>query len=204
MMDFDLQKMSPLEALELMDRVAKMDGDATVPPQLAAVYLGVAEKTLGNWRGNGCGPAYIQPASSKARNQGVNYKMRSLRDWQGENSVVSTMDAAKRRGMAFSTINDLAEPAPFWQSKDEEPLIFGSFDYETTKTLAEGGVAAEVGWMQWDDAMMRKWASPEARKPFHDAYVGLLSDMIESAKIMADKERLETMLPAAKSRARNI
>ena len=69
--------------LEAINAIAIMASDATRSAGLAAIFLGISEKTLARHRQNGDGPVYIQyPSSgSTSRNQKVNYKMRDLREW---------------------------------------------------------------------------------------------------------------------------
>lgn len=100
--------------LEAINAIAIMASDATRSAGLAAIFLGISEKTLARHCQNGDGPVYIQyPSSgSTSRNQKVNYKMRDLREWQNRHLVKSTMDAGVLRGLAFMRVNDLVISQP--------------------------------------------------------------------------------------------
>ena len=106
-----------LTHLDAINAISNMADDATISAGVAAIFLGISEKTLARLRQNGDGPPYIQyPATgSTARNQKVYYKMRDLREWQYKHAVKSTMDAAVRRGLAFMRVSDLVIPQPFWR-----------------------------------------------------------------------------------------
>ncbi|MCF8185706.1 MAG: hypothetical protein K9J28_02690, partial [Sulfuritalea sp.] len=110
-----------LEHLQIVREISSLPDDAIVSAELAALFLGTSPKTLARLRQSNDGPPYTQypQASSKARNQIINYIMRNLREWRNKHIVTSTMDAAVKRGMAFSRVNDLVIPQPFWSSNDE-------------------------------------------------------------------------------------
>lgn len=171
-----------LTHLDAINAIANMADDATISAGVAAIFLGISEKTLARLRQNGDGPLYIQyPASgSTARNQKVYYKMRDLREWQYKHAVKSTMDAAIRRGLAFMRVNDLVIPQPFWHIGTE--IINHAFcvsleDFATYLNKPE----ADIIWVKWSKALSGQWGNDALRGPYHSKYVKLLSELIAEA-----------------------
>lgn len=171
-----------LTQLEVINAIANMADDATISAGVAAIFLGISEKTLARHRQNGDGPPYTQypVTGSTARNQKVNYKMRDLREWQYRHIVKSAMDAAVRRGLAFQRVNDLVIPAPFWSIGDK--IINHAFcvsleDFATY--LNKPG--ADIIWVKWSKALSGQWGNDALREPYHSKYVKLLSGLIAEA-----------------------
>ncbi|HGG3124186.1 TPA: hypothetical protein ACJFXD_003056, partial [Salmonella enterica subsp. enterica serovar Hadar] len=111
--------MSVVEVLREYSEVWKLFGQmpdsATVNSELASVFLGISIKTLARYRQNGGGPPYIQyqAEDTKARNQRVLYVLGDLRVWRDGYKVVSTMQAAQVRGLAFNSLIDFTKEHPF-------------------------------------------------------------------------------------------
>ncbi len=61
---------------------------AVVPARIAAAYLGVAEKTLANWRVMGIGPAYVQYVPGGD----VHFRIRTLDEFIDAHERASTTD----------------------------------------------------------------------------------------------------------------
>lgn len=168
--------------LQLVREISNLPDDAIVSAELAALFLGISLKTLARLRQSNDGPPYTQypQAGSKARNQLVNYIMRNLREWRNKHIVTSTMDAAIKRGMAFSRINDLVIPQPFWITNDE--IINHAFclTIEEFAALLRDPNASLV-WVKWSTALSIHWKNKAMREPFHSAYLSLLSSLIRAA-----------------------
>lgn len=186
-MKLDLKALTLVEALDVMDRVARLHDDATVEPALAALYLGCSEKTLEKMR-NGTGPEHIKAPAMKgslARNQSVSYKMGVLRDWQRKNTVSSTMEAAARQGLAFASLRDLLDDQPFFMREfDGRMTLLGHALYlgrERLMATLEDERNAVV-WLPWNEAMTMIWIDGDMRKVFHQEYVALLRDAIGAAE----------------------
>lgn len=106
--------------------------------------------------------------------------MRDLREWRNKHIVTSTVDAAIRRGMAFSRVNDLVIPQPFWSSNDE--IINHAFclTIEEFAALLKDPNASLV-WVKWSKALSQHWVNNAIREPFNTAYLRLLSNLIKAA-----------------------
>ena len=173
---------SLLTHIQIVKEISSLPDDATLSAELAALFLGTSPKTLARLRQSKDGPEYTQypQTGSKARNQRVNYIMRSLREWRNKHIVTSTMDAAVRRGMAFSRINDLVIPHPFWRT--ESKIINHAFclTKEEFSALLNDSNASLV-WIKWSAALRQSWKNNAIREPFHLRYLRLLSDLIRLA-----------------------
>lgn len=171
-----------LDHIQIVREISSLPDDATVSAELAALFLGTSPKTLARLRQSNDGPPYTQypQAGSKARNQIVNYIMRNLREWRNKQIVTSTMDAAVRRGMAFSRLNDLVIPQPFWSANNE--IINHAFCL-TIKEFAAllSDPNATLIWVKWSAALSQHWKNNGIREPFHRAYLRLLSNLIKAA-----------------------
>jgi len=204
--------MSTIETIrkssEIWEALQAMPDEAIVRADRAAIYLGVSKKTLARLRQNGDGPPYIQVVAegSDARNQIVNYPMGELRAYRKSKLVTSTIHAAELRGMTFSTINDLLEEQPYWQTiiyRDSRvgmgraaksyPYIIGHLltvsDNDFLSLFHDEN--AEVVWMSLQDVLNERWIDAESRAPFHRAYTELLQGWIEQSN--AKQEAAELM-----------
>lgn len=174
---------SLLNHIQIVKEISNLPDDAILSAELAALYLGTSPKTLARLRQSNDGPEYIQypQTGSKARNQRVNYIMRSLREWRNKHIVTSTIDAAIRRGMAFSRINDLVIPQPFLSLDGE--VVNHVFCLTIEEFIAHfNDPNASIVWMKWSKALSYNWRNNMKREPFHRAYLNLLSTLIKAAE----------------------
>ena len=171
-----------LEHLQIVSAISNTPDEVSVSAEIAALFLGISPKSLARLRQSKDGPPYTQypQAGSKARNQRVNYIMRNLREWRNKQIVFSTIDAAVRRGMAFSRVNDLVIPQPFWSSDDE--IINHAFCLNIEEFIANlNDPNASLVWIKWSAALSQNWKNNAIREPFHSAYLSLLSGLIKAA-----------------------
>ena len=152
----DKKTLNPIELLQLKNAISKMDDDVTIGADYAALYLDMSEKTLANHRQKGVGPDYIQPKTSGARNQGVSYKMRSLRTWQMHHTFKSPMEAAGARGLCRQ-IGNLFEEHPFWV--DSAGNFIDNVSEESTRELVESGTDAQIRDVSLQEALGMNWAN---------------------------------------------
>lgn len=95
-----LEKISAMT--EVFKRFEGMPNDAVIPVELAALYLGMSEKTLARLRRGGEGPPYIQhrvDRNSRAMNQKVSYELSDLRAYRSARKVQNTLQAIKLHDM---------------------------------------------------------------------------------------------------------
>jgi hypothetical protein len=172
------------EIMEAFNLIARLPDDAVIEVGLAAIFLGISEESLRRYRKHGGGPHYLQypQNETKSRNQKINYEMGILREWRKQHRVESTMDAAIKRGMAFSRINDLLVSHPFWVCGNS--IITHALDMskETFASLLQDP-ANQIIWMSWPKAFKMPWSDHEAKANFRAPYTGLLSSLIADSYV---------------------
>lgn len=184
--------MPTVETLRDLSEVWKlfvdMPDDAALNVELTALYLGISVKTLARYRQNGEGPPYIQyqVGNSKARNQRVNYLLGDLRIWRDGHKVVSTMQAAQVRGLAFNSLIDFTIPQPFWHIDNSFELqnrnkilshVLRTPEERFKIYLAEKHI--NIFWISVEEALLLDWTDLSERQVFHDSFVNFLSNLIQ-------------------------
>jgi len=186
--------MSTIETLRAMSEVwslfSDMPDDATIGVDLAALYLGVSVKTLARYRQNGDGPPYVQYQSSdsKARNQRINYLLGDLRSWRNGHRVNSTMQAAQVRGLAFTSIYDLAKPQPFWVDTLEEKIIGHALILP--ESIFKGclkNINCEVIWLNIEQVLSKQWNHANERRVWHDILKETLEESLLKSTAQQEK-----------------
>lgn len=184
--------MSIVATLRDLSEVWKLFGDmpddTTLNVELTALYLGISVKTLARYRQNGDGPPYIQyqAGNSKARNQRVNYLLGDLRIWRDGYKVVSTMQAAQVRGLAFNSLIDFTIPQPFWHIDNSAELqnrnkilshALRTPDERFKLYLKEEHI--NVIWISIEEALTYDWTDLNERQVFNDLFVNFLSNLTQ-------------------------
>ena len=92
--------------------LSELNDDTAIEEDLAALYLCVSVKKLGELRANGGGPLFVKPTDPKAagRNQPVSYVLAELRKWRASMSATSNLQVAKRQGL----LGWVSAVEPFW------------------------------------------------------------------------------------------
>jgi hypothetical protein len=106
--------------------------------------------------------------------------MKALREWQNQNTVASTMDAAVRRGMSFLRVNDLLTPQPFWASSDQ--TLYHALDSDIStfvRRLESQG--KHIVWLNWTKVFDSTWIIPVELETCKNAYVSLLNQLLLKA-----------------------
>lgn len=177
-----------LQEILLLDALGRMPDESILEPALAALYLRVSEQTLARLRSEGGGPDYSQPKEG-GRNAKVSYLMEDLRRWHRSGKVSSTMEAAKSRGLCFTSLLDLTIPQAYWQSADgqlDSPALIGS-----ASRFDEKAAACEIVWLSMIEAMGQPWSDTKVRAQFQDVYSDLLRN--ESVRSRAIQEEFELL-----------
>jgi hypothetical protein len=199
----DIQQMI-LEA-RVRDELSRLSDDTAVPPELAALFLGVSESTLRRMR-DGTGPKYVQPKSTSkgseglGRNQAIMYRIGELKAWQKNNQFSSTIEAAQARGLCFASLLDLATEQPFLTRVDKSQRVIGhglAVPLTKTRRLLQGA-KARILWMAWEEALALTWESSAARGPFERAFSSALSRAEGSS--FAGREATEVVEATASKR----
>lgn len=177
------QPLTQLDIVEILNNIVKLDDQVTVGAELAALFLGMSEKSLARYRQNGSGPPYLQypKADSTARNQKVNYLMGELRKWRNQSTITSTMDAAVRRGLSFFTLSDVQNAQPFWVQSTKILNHVMDSDIETFVANFKNKECAIV-WLSWSRALEQPWLSRQYKDKFLQPYILLLSRYLDAVK----------------------
>ena len=184
--------MPTVETLRDLSEVWKlfvdMPDDAALNVELTALYLGISVKTLARYRQNGEGPPYIQyqVGNSKARNQRVNYLLGDLRIWRDGHKVVSTMQAAQVRGLAFNSLIDFTLPQPFWhidnsaELQNRNKILFHALRTpEERFKLYLNEERVHIVWVSIEEALSWDWIDLNERQVFNDSFVEFLNNLIQ-------------------------
>lgn len=188
--------MSVIETLRELHEVWQLFGnmpdETTLSAEHSALYLGVSIKTLARYRQNGNGPAYIQYQSedSKARNQRVNYLLGDLRVWRNSHKVSSTMEAAQIRGLAFTSLNDLVKPEPFWTIDNKIYSHVLTVSNELFKELLNTP-RAKIIWISVGDVLFKDWHSAGERQKWNDIFIKLLDEIALASVTEQEKHILK-------------
>ncbi|MFS8291556.1 hypothetical protein [Enterobacter hormaechei] len=199
--------MSVIATLRELSEVWKLFGDmpddTALNVELTALYLGISVKSLARYRQNGEGPPYIQyqAGNSKARNQRVNYLLGDLRIWRDGYKVVSTMQAAQVRGLAFNSLIDFTIPQPFWHIDNSAEL------QNRNKILSHALRTPEerfklylkedrlkISWISIEESLSWEWADLNERQVFNNTFVEFLSSLIQLSNSMQENLILKNIL----------
>jgi hypothetical protein len=167
------------------DAIAIFNDDTSIEEDLAALYLCVSTKTLGEMRGNGGGPVFVKPQQPKAtgRNQPVSYVMKELRIWREQMSASSNLQIAHRQGLVSWT----SVEEPFWLSQSEQ-IINSAID-QNQSDWADRFIDALtnkilVRWMTPQRALELVWQNPDIHNKFAAEFISVLrhaEDLTKSA-----------------------
>lgn len=160
-----------LEAVKIMDVVARLPDDAAIDAGMTAIYLNMSEKSLLRLRQSGDGPPYIQCPSgdTTARNQKVQYMMGDIRSWRESKKVSSTLEAAQVRGLAFQTLMDVE---PFFMRDGR--VISHALELPQDKFIAN--LDEDVLWVSVYEAMQQPWVDMQVMMLFVARYKLLLDE----------------------------
>lgn len=142
------------------NELSALEDETAVEEDLAALYLCMSTKKLGELRAKDGGPVFIKPteANSIGRNQPVSYAMGELRKWRASMSASSNLEVAKRQGL----LGWVSAIEPFWMDLQNR-VIGPALDQADERWPGLFSQALEglvhVAWMSPRDALRERWAS---------------------------------------------
>ena len=164
-----------LSAARARNSLSEFNDDTAIEEDLAALYLCLSPKKLGELRASGTGPAFIKPTErgSAGRNQPVSYVMGELRRWRLSMSAGSNLEVAKRQGL----IGWISGVEPFWSTR--KGMIAGSAFDRSADAWADSFLAATDGrmrvmWMSPREALGMLWDRVEKQSQFAGEYFAAL------------------------------
>ncbi len=144
------------------NELSALEDETAVEEDLAALYLCMSAKKLGELRAKDGGPVFIKPteANSIGRNQPVSYAMGELRKWRASMSAASNLEVAKRQGL----LGWVSAVEPFWM--DLSGSVIGPAIDQTEERWPElfsqaiEGIV-RVAWLSPRDALRERWNATE-------------------------------------------
>ena len=180
------------EIRSCFDKLSNLPDNMMVDNEHAAIYLGISIKSLARYRMNGSGPSYHQYPleGSKARNQKVYYKMGDLRDWRESHKVKSTIEAATKRGLCFTTVNDIERVEPFWI---QDLYIIDHATYISKELFTEHllNEKHDIIWLSWIDVFSGKYKISRNLDYPTNLYIDFLESLLNKARLLVDTNKLD-------------
>lgn len=152
-----------LRIARMRSSLSELNDDTGIEEDLAALYLCVSVKKLGELRANGGGPVFVKPTDPKAagRNQPVSYVLAELRKWRESMTASSNLEVAKRQGL----LGWVSVIEPFWMDLQNR-VIGPALDQNDEQWPGLFSQALEglvrVAWMSPRDALRERWTNVES------------------------------------------
>ena len=165
----------------------------------AAIFLRQSVRTLERWRKDGSGPTYSQGggASAKGPNQSCLYEKSDLAAWVQASKVTSSMQAAIRKGQAFATIFDIAEPCAFYC--DERGDVESMVEENLLGTVVERVGRWDIAWLTPVEAASRRWSDLGSHQAFAASVSSVLSHVHRGIEAAVDATDIASVSKEAHS-----
>ena len=172
----------PMATYDVMTILLNLPNNAQLTTSEAALFLRRSVTTLERWRVSGEGPDYIQSGKlgAKGTNQSILYEKADIVAWSQANKVSTTMQAAVRKGQAFTTLADLAQTEPFYV--DGEGSIESMAESKPLETVMQRIGGWHLMWMTPLDAASGRWDNLSAHKNFANSVELVLTNAMSSVK----------------------
>lgn len=174
--------------------LAGLADETVVGSNLAALYLGISLSTLRRIVGkDGPKPSKNPESGSSGFNQKALFEMGELRRWREKNKAGGVAEQALVRGLAFTSISDLAIEQPFWTRRQGRGETILGHGLTLPPEIVEGILSnAQVGvaWLPWDEALSLPWESAEQRELFEPLYVECLRHALGAAEAGREAGRI--------------
>lgn len=169
-----------MKVVDVLNAIHALKPTIPLTTSEAAIFLRISVTTLERLRKNGGGPAYSQPGAVgvEGTNQTCYYLREDLEKWFMGNRVESSLEAAVRKGQAFATIFDVAEPAAFYI--DPEGHVESMVEENLLGTVVQRIGAWDVLWMTPVEAAGRRWTDLDNHKAFAEGVRRVLSNAINA------------------------
>lgn len=180
--------------LDLLARLHSLPEAAALTTGEAAIFLRSSVSALEAMRASGAGPAYSQAGARgvTGANQKCLYEKADLLAWIRSNKVISTMEAAARKGQLFRTVFDVVSIEPFWI--DSKGLIAGMVERASiTAVLARLGVF-DITWLPAIDAVSSTWADLAQHEAFASEIESVFASELGRARAGLEATALSVLL----------
>ncbi len=190
--------LADLQALEILMR---LPDDTALLTEEAAVVLRISVRQLERMRSPDSlvkGPKYQQAVGegAKGRNQKLTYLIRDLKEWQREQTIGGSHEAALKAGRYFVSLLDIAEEKAFW--RNPEGKIAGLVDETSVEMFVARLGNWTIEWMAATDAVGEDWQSLASLKALASEIKDILGNETGRLKSHVDRAELKAILPPAK------
>jgi hypothetical protein len=147
-----------LAELDVLERLHRLPDAVALTTSEAAIFLRSSVSALESMRAKGAGPTYSQAGvrGATGANQKCLYEKADLLAWIRSNKVVSTVEAAVRKGQLFQTVFDAVATEAFWINSDRQ--IVGMVERATIDVaIARLGIY-EIQWLPVSEAASTRWS----------------------------------------------
>lgn len=178
-----------LATLHVLERLHRLPDTVALTTSEAAIFLRSSVSALETMRASGAGPAYSQAGAKgvTGANQKCLYEKGDLLAWIRSNKVVSTMEAAVRKGQLFSTLFDVVQTEAFWI--DSAGHVVGMVEQAPIGVVLSRLGRFDIVWMPVIDAAWMEWTELSVHRDFASAIESVLAS--QSQGIRAGVEATE-------------
>lgn len=100
------------------------------------------------------------------------------------------MEAAQIRGLAFTSLNDLVKPEPFWTIDNKIYSHVLTVSNELFKELLNTP-RAKIIWISVGDVLFKDWHSAGERQRWNDIFIKLLDEIALASVTEQEKHILK-------------
>ena len=188
-----------MQALEILMRLPE---ETALLTSEAAVVLRTSVRQLERMRSPDSlvkGPKYLQAVGdgAKGRNQKVTYLIRDLKEWQKEQTIGGSHEAALKAGRYFVTLMDIAEEKAFW--RNPEGKIAGLVDETGIDMFIARLGKWTVEWLPATDAVGEDWQSLASQKALASEIKDILGRETGRLKAFVEQAELKAVMPPTKN-----
>lgn len=183
-----------LAALDVLDRLHRLPDAASLTTSEAAIFLRSSVSALEAMRASGLGPAYSQAGARgvAGANQKCLYEKADLLAWIRSNKVMSTAEAAVRKGQLFKTVFDVVSIEPFWV--DSKGLIAGMVERASVTTVLSRLGVFDIKWLPVIDAAASTWGDLAQHEDFAREIEGVFLSETSRARAGVETTALSRLL----------
>ena len=208
----DVQQL--MSELRIRNEISGMRDDTTLPAELAAIYLGISVKQLGELRKrspqlkNGSkeekakGPQLIKYLDKEAvgMNQPVFYKLGALRKYQAEHSGYDTFEAVVAGGLLgwVSTIAPFLAQPQKRGDKGRLYIVGKAFGWSSKQDVKEERIRdvldgkLRIVWIPPAQAIGELWEKTSHQRAFAKPWLALLKAEVSAAKSAIERTALHS------------
>lgn len=175
--------------LEVLERLHRLPDAVALTTSEAAIFLRSSVSALETMRANGTGPIYSQSGAKgvAGANQKCLYEKGDLLAWIRSNKVISTMEAAVRKGQLFTSLFDVVRTEAFWINSEGQ--VIGMVEAASIGVVVARLGIVDIAWMPAIDAASLEWADLASHQDLAADMENVLAE--QSKRVRAGVEATE-------------